>query len=100
MPLKEGFTHPIGPIYSLNRAELETIHECIKENLDTGYIRSSSSSAGTSVLFAKHADGSLHPGVHYRGLNGSTIKNRYPLPLLHDTRLHLQKAKYCTELDV
>ena len=96
MPLKEGFTPPFGPIYSLNRLELETLREWIKDNLDKGFIRCSSSPAGAPVLFAKKADGSLRLCVDYRGLNEGTIKNRYPLPLLHDTLLRLQKAKYCT----
>ena len=93
MTLKEGFTPPFGPIYSLNRVELETLGEWIKENLDKGFIRSFSSPAGAPVPFAKKADGSLRLCVDYRGLNEGTIKNRYPLPWLHDTLLRLQKAK-------
>ena len=65
-----------------------------------GFIRSSSSPAGAPVLFAKKADGSLRLCVDYRGLNEGTIKNRYPLPLLHNTLLRLQKAKYYTKLDL
>jgi hypothetical protein len=38
--------------------------------------------------------------VDYRGLNEGTIKNRYPLPLLHETLLQLQKACYFTKLDI
>jgi hypothetical protein len=38
--------------------------------------------------------------MDYRGLNEGTIKNRYPLPLLYETLLHLQKAKYFTKLDI
>ena len=99
MPLKEGFTPPFGPIYSLNRVELETLHTWIKENLDMGFIHSSSSPAGAPVLFTKKADGSLRLCVDYRGLYEGTIKNCYPLPLLPDTLLCLQKAKYYTKLD-
>ena len=54
------------------------------------------------MLFAKKADGSLCLCVDYRGLNDGPgmIKNCYPLPLLRDTLLRLQKAKYYTKLDV
>jgi hypothetical protein len=38
--------------------------------------------------------------VDYRGLNEGTIKNRYPLRLLHETLLRLQKAQYFTKLDI
>ena len=79
VPLKNGFTSPFGPIYSLNRVELEALRAWIQENLDKGFIRSSSSPAGAPVLFAKKADGSLRLCVDSRGLNESTIKNRYSL---------------------
>ena len=69
MPLKESFTPPFGPIYSLNRVELETLCKWIKDNLEKGFIRSSSSPADAPVLFAKKADGSLRLCVDYRGLN-------------------------------
>ena len=95
-----GFIPPFCPIYSLNRVELVTLREWIKENLDKGFIRSSSSPVAVPVLFAKKADGSLRLCVDYRRLNEGTIKNRYPLTLLHDTSLHLQKAKYYIKLDV
>ena len=80
--------------------QLETLCEWIKQNLDKGFIRSSSSPAGAPILFAKKVDGSLRLCVDYRGLNAGTIKNRYPLPLLHDTLLRLQKVKYYNKLDV
>jgi hypothetical protein len=38
--------------------------------------------------------------VDYRGLNEDTIKNCYPLLLLHETLLRLQKACYFTKLDI
>ena len=80
--------------------ELEALREWIKDNLDKGFICSSSSTAGAPVLFAKKSVGSLRLCVDYRGLNEGTIKNRYPLSLLHDTLLRLEKAKYFTKLDV
>ena len=46
IPRKEGFTPPFRPIYSLNRVELETLYNWIKEHLDTGFICSSTLPAG------------------------------------------------------
>jgi predicted aspartyl protease len=100
IPLKEGFTPPFGPIYSLSRTELEALKKWLDENLSKGFIRASSSPAGTPILFIKKSDGSLCLCVDYRGLNKGTIKNQYPLPLLHETLLGLQKAKYFTKLDI
>jgi hypothetical protein len=48
----------------------------------------------------KKGDGSLRLCVDYRGLNEGTIKNRYPLPLLYETLLRLQKARFYTKLDI
>jgi hypothetical protein len=100
IPLKEGFTPPFGPIYSLSRTELEALKKWLEENLSKGFIRASSSPAGAPILFVKKGDGSLWLCVDYRGLNEGTIKNRYPLPLLHETLLRLQKAKYYMKLDI
>jgi hypothetical protein len=100
IPLKDRFTLPFGPIYSLSRTELEALRKWLEENLSKGFICTSSSPAGTPILFVKKGDGSLHLCVDYWGVNEGTIKNRYPLPLLHETLLHLQKAKYFTKLDI
>jgi hypothetical protein len=48
----------------------------------------------------KKGDGSLRLCVHYRGLNEGTIKYRYPLPLLHETLVRLQKVRFYTKLDI
>jgi hypothetical protein len=100
IPLKEGFTPPFGPIYSLSRTALEALRKWLDENLSKGFIRASSSPAGAPILFIKKGDGSLRLCVDYWGLNEGTIKNRYPLPLLHETLLRLRKAKYFTKLDI
>ena len=100
IPLKEGFTPPFGPLYSLSKHELQALRDFLDENLSKGFIRASSSSAGAPVLFIKKKDGSLRLCVDYRGLNAGTAKNRYPLPLVKDTLLQLSKARYYTALDV
>ena len=98
--LKEGFTPPFGPIYSLSIPELKALREWLDENLSKGFIRASSSPAGAPILFVKKSDGSLRLCVDYRGLNAGTIKNRYPLPLIRETLMRLSKARYYTALDV
>jgi hypothetical protein len=100
IPLKDGFIPPFGPIYSLSRTELEALRKWFEVNLSKGFIHISSSPAGVPILFIKKWDGSLHLCVDYRGLNEGIIKNRYPLPLLHEILLCLQKAKYFTKLNI
>jgi hypothetical protein len=79
---------------------VEALWKWLNENLSKGFIHASSSLAGVPTLFVKKSDGSLRLCVDHRGLNEGTIKNRYPLPLLHKTLLCLQKAKYFTKLDI
>jgi hypothetical protein len=79
---------------------LEALRKWLDENLAKGFIRTSSSPAGAPILFVKKGDGSLRLCVDYRGLNEGTIKNWYPLPLLHKTLLRLQKARFYTKLDI
>jgi len=100
IPLREGFTPPFGPLYSMCRTELQTLKEWLEENLSKGFIRASSSPAASPILFVKKTNGSLRLCVDYRGLNAGTIKNRYPLPLLQETLIRLSKAKYFTTLDI
>ena len=98
--LREGFTLPFGPIYSLSIPELKALRECLDENLSKGFIIASSSPAGAPILFVKKSDGSLRLCVDYRGLNAGMIKNRYPLLLIREMLMRLSKAYYYTTLDV
>jgi hypothetical protein len=51
----------------------------LKDLLEKGYIRPSSSPWGCPALFVKKKDEALRLCVDYRPLNGVTIKNKYPL---------------------
>ena len=57
IPLKEGFEPPFGLLYSLSRHELEASKLWIDENLDKGFIRTSSLPAGVPILFVKKGTG-------------------------------------------
>ena len=78
----------IGPIskrpYRMPANDLEEINKQIKELLEKGYIRRSSSPWGAPVLLVEKKDKSLSMVVDYRALNEVTIKNKYPLPMIND----------------
>jgi hypothetical protein len=59
--------------------ELAELKVQLKELLDKGYIRSSSSPWICPALFVKKKDQSLRLCVDYRPLNVVTIKNKYHL---------------------
>lgn len=96
---KKG-SHSFGPLYPMSRDELEALKEWIKENLQKGFIRPSSSPAASPVLFVKKPDGGLRFCVDYRALNAFTVKDRYPLPLTKETLNNLKGMKYFTKLNI
>jgi hypothetical protein len=98
--LKPGTTPPFRPLYNMSIEELQVLRKFLKENLDKGFIQTSTSPVAAPVLFAKKPGGGLRFYVDYRALNAITIKNRYPLPLLQETLSKLSKAKFYTKLDV
>jgi hypothetical protein len=62
--------------------ELQVLRKFLKENLNKGFIRASTFSAASPVLFAKKPGDRLRFCVNYQALNTITIKNRYLLSLL------------------
>ncbi|KAF8751162.1 K02A2.6-like [Rhizoctonia solani] len=89
-----------GPIYGMTDAESKALKQHIDEELATGKIRPSTSSAGAPVMFVKKADGSLRLVVDYQKLNEVTQKNVYPLPRQDDLMAKLRHAKIFTKLDL
>ena len=100
IPLQDGREPPFGPLYGMNPAELKALREYLDENLARGFIRPSTSPAGSPILFVKKKDGTLRLCVDYRGLNAVTIKDRTPLPLINETLNNLRGAKIFTALDL
>lgn len=98
--LEDNKQPPFGPLYSLSEVELRALSTWLDENLAKGFIRPSTSPAGSPILFVRKKDGSLRLCVDYRGLNNVTIKNRYPLPLVPEALDRLRCAKIFTKLDL
>jgi hypothetical protein len=98
--LKDGQVAPWGPLYPMSRDQLLVLKEWLEENLRKGFIRPSSSPASSPVLFVAKPDGSLRLCMDYRGLNGVSVKDRYPLPLTKETLNSLQGMKYYSKIDV
>ena len=98
--MREGFVPLYGPLFSLSRFKLQALWEWLDENLSKGFIRASSSLAGTSILFMKKPGSRLRLYIDYQSLNEGTVKNCYPLPLIRKTLMCLSKVCYYTILDV
>jgi len=100
--LKAGEQAPFGPLYNMLVDELKELKTYISENLDRSFIRVSSSSAASPVLFVKKNDWSLRLCVDYRALNSITRKDRYRLLPIRKTlnRLASAKPEWYTKLDL
>jgi len=91
---------PYGPLYNMSREELLVLRRELTTLLDKGFIRVSHSPAAAPVLFVRKPGGGLRFCVDYRALNEITRKDRYPLPLIHETLNQISRAKWFTKLDV
>lgn len=91
---------PWGPLYNMSREELLVLRKTLTDYLGKGFIRVSSSPAAAPVLFVRKPGGGLRFCCDYRALNRLTKKDRYPLPLIHETLERIGKAKWFTKLDV
>ena len=98
--LEEGAQPPVGPIYSLSALEQEALKEFIEENLNTDFIRPTSSLYGAPVLFVKKKDGSLRLCVDFCGLNRISKKDHYPLLLISNLLDSPHKAWVYSKIDL
>ena len=87
-------------MYSLSAVEQKALREFLDENINSGFIRQSTSPHGAPILFVKKKDGSLRLCVDYRALNRITKKDRYPLPLISDLLQSPSKARIYTKIDL
>ena len=78
------------PPYRMAPTELKELKEQLQELLEKGFIRSSTSPWGASVLFVNKKDGILRLCINYRELNKVTVKNKYPLSRINDLFDQLQ----------
>ncbi|GJX54848.1 putative reverse transcriptase domain-containing protein, partial [Tanacetum coccineum] len=86
--------------YRLAPSELEELSGKLKELLDKGFIRPSSSPWEAPVLFVKKNDVSFRMCIDYRELNKLTVKNHYPLPMIDDLFDQLQGSQFFSKIDL
>eukprot|EP00253_Pinus_taeda_P029424 PITA_29424 len=98
--LKPG-TQPISKMpYRMTAPELQELQIQLKELLDVGLIRPSTSPWGAPVIFVKKKDGSLRLCIDYRDLNRATVKNQYPMPRIDDLFDQMKGAAVFSKIDL
>jgi hypothetical protein len=99
---------PFGPIYPLSPDEDKLTREYLEEYQRIGFIRKSTSSAGSPIFFVDKEKNIKTPGkvpqkrlvVNYQMLDKGTEKFRYPMPLINDLFDHLKSATIFTKIDL
>nr|GEV30357.1 hypothetical protein [Tanacetum cinerariifolium] len=86
--------------YRLAPSKMKELSVQLKELLEKGFILSSSSPWGASVLFVKKKDGSFRMCIDYHELNKLTIKNHYPLLRINDLFDQLQGSSVYSKIDL
>ena len=78
----------------------EEVRQHLKEMLDAGAIRESSSPFSSNVVLVRKKDGSLRFCIDFRKLNSRTVKDAYMLPRIDSTMDTLIGANYFSKLDL
>ncbi len=96
--LLPGNKLPKGRVYPLSIPERKAMEEYIKEALNQGFIRPSSSPAASSFFFVGKNDGGLRPCIDYRALNSrrsnSLIHFPWSLPLSRNSVGHASSPSW------
>ena len=91
---------PKQKCYRMSPAETADLEKQIKQMLNNGWIRPSTSPFGAPVLMVKKKNGEYRACIDYRQLNALTKKNVYPIPRIDEMIDNLQGASCFSSLDL
>jgi hypothetical protein len=86
--------------YRLSMEEQELEKETIKELLEAGMIRPSTSPIAAPCFFVPKKDGTKRHVVDWRGINSITMKDAHPLPIMDDLLDLARGSKVMSKLDL
>ena len=91
---------PVNRTYmSIPRPLYTEVKEYLRDLIERGWVRKSSSSYASPIVCVRKKDGSLRLCIDYRGLNKKTIDDRQPIPRIQDVLDGLGGSTWFTTLD-
>ncbi len=84
----------------MSKDQLKKVRTYLDENLKRGFIRSSKSLTGYSILFVSKKDDTKQLCVNYRQLNKITKQDSYFLLLIEELQDRLNRVKWFTSLNL
>ena len=100
IPLIEGSTPPNSRPYRYGPVQKTEIEKCVKDLLEAGFIRMSNSLYSSPVILVRKKEGTWRMCMDYRGLNGITIKDKFPIPLIDELLDELYGAHFFSKQDL
>lgn len=76
------------------------IKKMVREMLDSGIIKYSTSPYASLVLLVKKKDNTWRLYVDYKALNNITIKNNFPIPIVEELRDEVKGSNMYTKLNL